>query len=301
MSQTQVDNMRSRLLNPSTPDPRGKATATPTANQLNKSGGRLKRPPSAATVAQQANGTDISFEDGTFYAETLLDDSKGFVANKAKTQHTYHAVKKFELGDEAAPTRADGSQLIQSKHTLVFATPEYLAAKSKDAEVKRWRNLATAIGKGLADSSNKGVTIDDVANWILGQRTDRRWLFKRYDGNGVVFCKADDKGAVEWDDVPDAQQKTIHKHLAAARKRAGVDGEADTSTDINAKIAQIEQMLANKYSDEALAKFTDLDYRAHMVEFRTIKQQELKRLIGKRDNQVAKALAKGAAGKGAGK
>ena len=301
MAQPQVDNMRSRLLNPSTPDPRGKATATPTANQLNKSGGRLKRPPSAATVAQQANGTDISFEDGTFYAETLLDDSKGFVANRAKTQHTYHAVKKFELGDKAAPTRADGSQLIQSKHTLVFATPEYLATKSKDAEIKRWRNLATAIGKGLADSSNKGVTIDDVANWILGQRTDRRWLFKRYDGNGVVFCKADDKGAVEWDDVPETQQKTIHKHLAAAKKRQGVDGDVDTSTDINAKIAQIEQMLANKYSDEALAKFTDLDYRADMVEFRTAKQQELKRLIAKRDNQVAKALAKGAAGKGAGK
>ena len=301
MAQPQVDNMRSRLLNPSTPDPRGKATAIPTTNQLNKSGGRLKRPPSAATVAQQANGTDIRFDDGTFYAETLLDDSKGFVANKAKTQHTYHAVKKFELGAEDAPTRADGSQLIQSKHTLVFATPEYLAAKSKDAEVKRWRNLATAIGKGLADSSNKGVTIDDVANWILGQRTDRRWLFKRYDGNGVVFCKADDKGAVEWDDVPETQQKTIHKHLAAAKKRAGVDGGMDTSTDINAKIAQIEQMLADKYSDEALAKFPSEEYRAHMVEFRDLKKGELKRLIAKRDNQVAKALVKGAAGKGAGK
>jgi hypothetical protein len=188
MAQPQVDNMRSRLLNPSTPDPRGKATATPTANQLNKSGGRLKRPPSAATVAQQANGTDIRFDDGTFYAETLLDDSNGFVANKAKTRHTYHAVKKFELGDEAAPTRADGSQLIQSKHTLVFATPEYLAAKSKDAEVKRWRNLATAIGKGLADSSNKGVTIDDIVNWELGQRSDRRWLFK----HNVVFHRCTD-------------------------------------------------------------------------------------------------------------
>jgi hypothetical protein len=302
MAQAQVDNMRSRLLNPSTPDPRGKATATPTANQLNKSGGRIKRPPSAATVAQQANGTDIKFEDGTFYAETLLDDSKGFVANKVKTQHTYHAVKKFELGAEDAPTRADGSQLIQSKHTLVFATPEYLAAKSKDAEVKRWRNLATAIGKGLADSSNKGVTIDDVANWILGQRTDRRWLFKRYDGNGVVFCKADDKGAVEWDDVPETQQKTIHKHLAAAKKRQGVDGESQYSgLDINTKIAQIEQMLADKYSDEALAKFPSEEYRTHMVEFRDLKKGELKRLIAKRDNQVAKALAKGAAGKGTGK
>jgi hypothetical protein len=116
-----------------------------------------------------------------------------------------------------------------------------------------------------------------------------------------VFCKADDKGAVEWDDVPETQQKTIHKHLAAAKKRAGVDGDVDTSTDINAKIAQIEQMLATRYSDEALAKFTDLDYRTNMLEFRTAKQHELKRLIAKRDNQVAKALAKGAAGKGAGK
>ena len=304
MAQTQVDNMRSRLLNSNAPDPRGRvaATATPTANQLNKSGGRLKRPPSAATVAQQANGTDVKFDDGTFYAETLLDDNNGFVANKAKTQHTYHAVKKFELGDEAAPTRADGSQLIQSKHTLVFATPEYLAAKSKDAEVKRWRNLATAIGKGLADSSNKGVTIDDIVNWELGQRTDRRWLFKRYDGNGVVFCKADDKGAVEWDDVPETQQKTIRKHLAAAKKRAGVGEESlNTGLDINAKIAQIEQLLAEKYSDEAIAKFPSPDYRTYMVEFREFKQGELKRLIARRDNQVAKALAKGAAGKEAGK
>lgn len=301
MAQTQTDNMRSRLLNSSMPDPRGKATATPAANQLNKSGGRLKRPPSAATVAQQANGTDIRFDDGTFYAETLLDDSKGFVANKAKTQHTYHAVKKFELGAEDAPTRADGSQLIQSKHTLVFATPGYLAAKSKDAEVKRWRNLATAIGKGLADSSNKGVTIDDIANWELGQRTDRRWLFKRYDGNGVVFCKADDKGAVEWDDVPDAQQKTIHKHLAAARKRAGVDGETDTSTDINAKIARLTVLL-EQYSPEKMAEIATIHGEDSMVmqALQTAKdtyEKQLKQATKLRGNQVAKALAKAASGK----
>jgi hypothetical protein len=29
--------------------------------------------------------------------------------------------------------------------------------------------------------------------------------------------------------VPDAQQKTIHKHLAAAKKRQGVDGESQYS------------------------------------------------------------------------
>lgn len=300
MAQVQVQNMRARLLNSNAPDPRGKATATPTANQLNKSGGRLKRRPAAATLARQANGTDIKFEDGTFYAETLLDDSKGFIVNRAKTQHTYHAVKKFELGAEDAPIRADGSQLIQSKHTLIFATPEYLAAKSKDAEVKRWRNLATAIGKGLADESNKGVTIDDVSNWILGQRADRRWLFKRYDGNGVVFCKADDKGAVGWDDVPETQQKTIHKHLAAKKKRAGVDGAEDTSTDINAKIARLTVLL-EQYSPEKMAEIATLHGEDSMVmqALQTAKdtyEKQLKQAIKTRDNQVAKALAKGAKG-----
>jgi hypothetical protein len=186
------------------------------------------------------------------------------------------------------------------KTSLVYGTPEYYAKKSKDAEVKRWRNLATAIGKGLADSSNKGVTIDDIANWILGQRTDRRWLFKRYDGNGVVFCKADDKGAVEWDDVPETQQKTIHKHLAAARKRAGVDGETDTSTDINAKIARLTVLL-EQYSPEKMAEMVERHGADSMVvqALQTAKdtyQKQLKQAIKTRDNQVAKALAKGAKG-----
>jgi hypothetical protein len=304
--------MRSRLLNPSTPDPRGKvaATATPTANQLNKSGGRLKRPPSAATVAKKANSFDetngVELLDGTTISLIINPDwDKGFVTDRAKEKHTYHVERKFDMDSpesQANKRPSDNAPLLMVKTALVYGTPEYYAKKSKAAAVKRWQNLATAIGKGLADSSNKGVTIDDVANWILGQRTDRRWLFKRYDGNGVVFCKADDKGAVEWDDVPETQQKTIHKHLAAAKKRQGVDGESQYSgLDINTKIAQIEQMLADKYSDEALAKFPSEEYRTHMVEFRDLKKGELKRLIAKRDNQVAKALAKGAAGKGAGK
>jgi hypothetical protein len=142
--------------------------------------------------------------------------------------------------------------------------------------------------------------IDDIANWILGQRTDRRWLFKRYDGNGVVFCKADDKGAVEWDDVPDAQQKTIHKHLAAAKKRAGVDGETDTSTDINAKIARLEVLL-QQYSPEKMAEIAATHGEDSMVmqALQTAKdtyQKQLKQAIKTRDNQVAKALAKGAKG-----
>lgn len=268
---------------------------------LNKLGGRLKRPPSVLTITKQRNGLDVQLgDDGVIKSECFVDYDKGFMPDKAGNKHTYHAEQKFELGDESAVKRADGAQLVLAKHSYVFATPEYLAAKSKDAKVKRWRNLASAIGKGLADVSNKDVSIDDIVNWQLGQREDRRWLFKKFDGSGVMFCNADDKGAVEWDDVPDTQQKTIHKHLAAAKKRAGLDGAEDTSTDVNAKIARLSVLL-EQYSAEKMAEIAAVHGADSMVmqALYTAKEtyeKQLKQAVKLRDGQMAKALAKGAGG-----
>lgn len=263
-------------------------------SNLNALGGRLKRPLSAATQAMQRNGcgAELVNDDGEVYltSQTMVDWDKGYTADKAKRHNTYHAVQKYDLGDPDAIKRKDGAQLVEVKTAYKFATPDYLATKAQDAITKRWRNLATAIKNGLLDESGKGLTLDDVANWQLGQRDDRKWLFKRFDGKGVVFCGENDKGAVRWEDVPDAQKKTIHRHVAAAKRAKGIAVE-DAPVDINSKIASLEQLLQTHYSDEALAGIGG-GYREHLLEFKAAKEKELERLKKQRDKKAKDTVTK---------
>jgi hypothetical protein len=209
-----------------------------TQQPINKTGGRPAKPKSAATLAKLQNEFDaangVELLDGASICLVAHPNwENGYVADKAKQKHTYHVERKFEVGDESALKRpTDNAQLLIARTSFVFATPEYLEEKAITAEATRWRNLAAAIGKGLADASNKGVTIEHIEQWIEGVE-GRKWLFKRFDGTGVVFCEETDKGAVCFADVNETSQKTIRKHLAAAKKRAGIadpDAPLDLST-----------------------------------------------------------------------
>lgn len=265
--------------------------------RLNNTGGRPLRKLSPATLAKQANQLqDVEMLDNDKLMMVMVPDwQAGKMANRAKTMHTYNAVQKFEIDADGAIKREDGAQLVEVRSSLVFATPEYVAEKSKAAEKKRWQNLASAIGKGLNDKSGKGVSIDDVQCWMDGSRTDLLYLFKLYDGTSVRFCDAASKGATKFEDVPDAQQKTIRRHLAAAKKAAGLVSDPAAEQDINVRIAKISEKLQTHYSAEALAKFSG-DYLAHLTEYANGLRLELKRLEQKRDKQVEKRLKDAAKG-----
>lgn len=267
--------------------------------QTNRTNGRPVRKVSAATLAKQSNQLDDieMLDDARVMMVFVPDWAKGKVSDKKGEKHTYTSERKFEIGAEDAIKREDGAQLIAVRSSLVYATPDYVAERSQSAEVKRWKNLAAAIGKGLADASSKGVTVEQVQEWI--DKADS-WLFRRYDGSGVQMCDVDDKGAVRYVDVPSAQQKTIQNHLAKARKLVNGGVGDDAAGDVHAMIASLERLLANEYSDAKMAELRanpSLKAAIPAIEAgRDAYVKELDKLKRQRDREAKKSAAKAAKG-----
>lgn len=245
-----------------------------------------------AKVGNAAYIDDI--QDGFAHLRMPLNQSS---LSKREDSATFKGYLKYAHSEvlDGKTFKHNGMPVAEIHTRIVLRTEKWLAEKDKSAATKRWQNLLAAIKNGLKDPSAAGFTLKMLDAWINGDE-GFEYLAKLQNGKGVQFCKADSRDALEFRNVPYAED--VNGKPSPANWQGKLEALLKAPVvkkDLTADIAKQKRVLANLNTKVKLGIVPEGFDDVEQVEAaRDAVAETLRRMEGQLKAQLKRAAEKAA-------